>query len=177
MRKISKAVFFYLSLILISLVIQSCCNSEYIINGDGELRAYQLDYTQIDTIDSEFLLISYFASEVIGMNNDFSIIPTSYATSCDYAFSNSLDKSTAELTLDKDIVFDNETITAGTNIISSTGITFDNGASYGAEMEIKFTQEFLDKVVFQKESYIFKVNISTDDGVELEHELSLEMNL
>lgn len=177
MRLFQRAILFYSMLLIVSLIIQSCCNSDYKITGDGQLRAYQLDYVEIDTVQSEFMLISYFDAEVVGMMDEFSIIPTAYALSCDYYYINSLDKSTAQLTLDKDVILNGDTLIAGTNFIDMDGIEFEKGPSYDAHMDIKLTQVFLDQVVFKKEAYTFKVNISTDDGFDLENSVVLEMDL
>lgn len=177
MKNLEKAIVFYFGLILLSLIIQSCCNTDYKITGDGQLKAYQLDYVEIDTVQSEFMLISYFDAEVVGMIDDFSIIPSAYAVSCDYYYINSLDKSTTRLTLDKDIMLNGDTLMAGTNLIEIAGIEFETGPSYDAHMDIKLTQSFLDQVIFEKEAYTFKVNISTDDGLELENSVVLEMDL
>ena len=177
MKKVSKAVFFYAALLLFSVAIQSCCTQNYKIIGNGDFTARTLDYAIIDTITSEFMLSAIFESEDIGMLDDFSIIQTSFATSCEYSYANFIDLSTLEISCNKDFVIDGVTIISGTNFIvdEDLGVTYSEYS--GTELDIIFTQAFLDRVVFEKENYTFKINTSTDDGLEIENEVSLEMNL
>lgn len=171
-----KSVSSFLILFSLALVFESCCTDTFRITGNGSLFAYDSVYTNLDTIKGEFILTSQFETSVVANFNDFSLIPSAHATTCERNFENTLIESTLKLSTDKAFVFDNESIEADTDFSFLKEVTFNNGYDLGY-IELTITQDFIDKVDFQHDEMTFKVEIQTDDGLDLANEITLSIDL
>jgi len=178
MKNLQKAFLFYFSLIIFSVIIQGCCTNTYTIIGDGILRAYSIDerYTPVDTIAGEFILRNEYETSVTGLEN-FSLISSAMATSCAEEFTNTLDTFSVKITCDQDFMFDGNTITANTNFSDLEDLEIDFQQFYTNSLELRFQASFMNKATFENQEYTFTVTSKTDDGLDLENQVTILMNL
>ncbi len=171
-----KLVLSFILLLVLALTFESCCTDTFRITGEGEMYAYDMAYESLDSIEGEFILSVQYQTTVVGYFNDFSLIPSAYATTCEKNFENMLVESSLKLSTDKAFVFDNSTIEADTDFSFLDEIDVDIITDFGG-VELTFTQDFIDKVNFQDTEMTFKIEIQTDDGLDLENEKTLLIDL
>lgn len=175
MKKIARASFFYLSLLSISILIQSCCTETFTIVGSGQIQAYTLDYAKIDTVSGEFMLVNNTEVKIGGLQN-MGIISSSMATSCVESFVNTIPTEAVNITCNQDFTFDGNVVSAGTDFSTFAELQIES-TSYSGDVSIKFLTTFLDKAIFDKADHIFKVNMKTDNDLALENEISVFIDL
>ena len=105
MKTIKKALQFYFTLLIISIILQSCCDTRIKIVGNGTFEAHHIANIQNDTITKEFYLFAKFEQEAFSSLNQTGIIPNSYATSCPQIYDNTLDESSLKLRCDKNFEY------------------------------------------------------------------------
>ena len=179
MKKITKAFLFYFSLLGFAIFVQSCCNQEFRIIGSGNISAnaiIQDQFQQITIVEGEFYLSINYDYEVAFNDYSVGILSTAMATSCIEKVVNPLVESSLKISCDKDFVYDGVAITANSDFSQTPELRNEIYSEY-TYANIYFDQPFLDKAVFDNEEYTFKIEINTDDGVELMNEITLTMNL
>lgn len=175
MKKITRAISFYISLIVISVFIQSCCSSEYEITGSGTLRAYDKEFVELDTISGVFHLENQPEVKVALLDN-FSLISSTMATSCAEEYLNSIALEDVKITSNAEFTFDNTVIPAGQNFsnLKDLRIIADN---YGGMVSVFFEADFINKAEFEKQDYTFQLEMKTSNDLKLKNEITLFMNL
>lgn len=178
MKNLQKAFLFYFSLIIFSVIIQSCCTNTYTIIGNGTLRAFSIDaiYTPVDTITGEFILRNEYETRVTGLE-DFSLISSSMATTCAEEFTNALETQSVKITCDQDFNFDGNTISANSDFSSLEELKIDFQQFRSNALELHFQEFFINKAIFENQEYTFTVTSKTDDGLELENQVTIMMML
>lgn len=175
MKKITRAFLFYFSLLTISIFIQSCCTQNFTITGSGQLKAYTIDYIEIDTVSGEFALINTAELKVSSLQN-MSIISSSMATSCAENFINTIPVNQVSITCDQDFTFDGNIVSAGTDLSSIEELVIESTV-YSGDVSVRFLNAFLDKSTFDQTDHTFKIKMKTDNDLELENEISVFMAL
>lgn len=171
-------------LILLSGLIQSCCEEEITITSFGSMEAWRLyedengymDRESISTVTGEFILGTYFVEEISSLNN-VSLMSSSYALSCKETRINSVDKSSLDLSMNKGFVLNGDSVLANTNLLEIENLGVELQDMAGGNIEFRFTESFFSNTTLENGSYIFKFNGSTDDNVQLTSEMSLEILL
>lgn len=178
MKNLQKAFLFYFSLLTFSVIIQGCCTNTYTIIGSGTLSAYSIDepYTPIDTISGAFILRNEYETRFSGLE-DFSIISSSMATSCAEEFTNQLETQSVKISCDQDFIFDGNTISANSDFSSLEELKIDIQQFETNLLELHFQQSFMDKVTFENQEYTFTISSKTDNGLDLENQVTILMTL
>ncbi len=178
MKNLQKAFLFYFSLITISVIIQGCCTNTYTIIGNGTLRAYSIDerYTPVDTISGEFILRNEFEMRYSELEN-FSIISSTMATTCAEEFTNQLETQSIKIICDQDFIFDGTTIIANSDFSNLEELKIDLSQFGSSFLELHFQASFMNKATFENQEYTFTVTSKTDDGLDLENQVTILMNL
>lgn len=155
--------------------VQSCCSSEMIITGGGELHPHTTLGYKVDTVTEPFSLSAYFEVERTTASNLTSGFGNSvYAFSCGINYLNALESS-FQLTLDKSFIYNGGTISAGENIIELDKVIEHFEAE--ARETIHFSEDFLRISQFEAGSYTFTLNGRTTDGIELISSVELYIKL
>jgi hypothetical protein len=170
-----KALFGLYAFVLLSSILQSCCKEEERYTGAGHLSAYQgEEYNQdLDTvIGSFFLRVQFeFIIEQVSVN-DISFMNSAYATSCANEQTNSLDEETFTLTVDKSFEYNGDQVESGTNLLELNTVDADLKFN-GYNLDIHFTQEFINKSSLGDSSYNFVFTGKTSDNLTMEFEKNL----
>jgi|SRR5690554_3901328 len=171
-------------LIVFSCLIQSCCEEFLTITETGGIYAWDLyegsdgyiERQSTTTITGEFILGVYFQYSFSSLNN-VSLVSSSYATSCKETLTNAIDKSTLGLSLNKSFVLNGDSIPAHANLlgIENSGVVLNTVLDRG--VEFKFTESFFSNATLENGDCIIKFNGRTDDNVQLESELEVEVVL
>lgn len=179
MKRFNQLVLFYAVLFSSAIFIQSCCLGEHNITGDGSISIVEGFGTPVDTLSGPFRIVVEPTLTLSDNYQDFGLLTSSYAVTCDNPVENRIDVGSVELTLDKTITLNNEQIGVGTNLIGEQGVTFVDGDYSGSflELTVEFDQSFMDNVVFDSNRYDFIVKMSTDDGLDIEHTVSAYVKL
>lgn len=137
-KSIFRTIGLYVFMILISVVQTACCDDEELmIVGNGSLLVYHNDVQgsnpkdSTSLVDREFRLTAAFLVENLAFVNSSGFIQGGYAASCDRIKLNKLDEESIVITLDKDFLYRDETISAGTNLVDLEMINPRFGFSYG----------------------------------------------
>lgn len=178
MKNLQKAFLFYFSLLIFSVIIQGCCTNTYTIIGNGTLRAYSIDeiYTPIDTITGEFILRNEYETRFSGLE-DFSLISSAMATTCAEEFTNTLDTFSIKISCDQDFIFAGNTIAANSDFSNLEELKINFQQFYTNSLELHFQESFINKATFENQQYTFTVSSKTDDGLDLENQVTILMNL
>jgi len=184
-NKVYTASKLYICYIIISIISYSCCDDTYRIVGKGTFLAFDFDdrhpmneTNSIDTITGTFLLLAQY--EVILTSADTfktDFTTSAYATSCDEDYSNFLLKETLNLHTNKDFTFDGSIIPANSNLLDIPEIYDAMQFGRYSDVQIEFNADFLDKANFEKDEYIFNIYLETNDGLQLENQVVLMMDL
>ncbi|MDH7445293.1 hypothetical protein [Aquimarina sp. 2201CG14-23] len=173
----------YVGFILLSVIAYSCCPEQiFQIRSFKSLTLFQLNnpapQDSATIITDEFVLDAIFSSnDAISANINFNLITSTYATSCDNdTFINRLNEESLIVSLDKDFIYDGNTISANSNLAEITEIA-DNINFFYDIISINFLNEFLDKSQFENEEYTFTLYIETTDGLQFEKEVLATLNL
>lgn len=139
MQKLKSTIYLLSFLWVSSIILYSCCEDTYdIIDGDGQFYVQGgscLGSADLCTVSSEFRLIYEARFEEVGFV-DFVPIQSALATSCAETFLNKVDLSTVLLTFDKDFIFDDAAVPAGTNIAELPEVIVD-GFQQGVDFNFK----------------------------------------
>jgi hypothetical protein len=179
MKLILRAFIIYISTFPIIVIIQSCCEDDHRIVGQGTIGAYAPyynDLNKIDIINGTFLIFAQLELKTTMLMDNINIIQRSYAMTCEDNFNNEINPSTLKLTCNKDFTFNNTTISAGDDFVNTDGLEIDISNEWGS-IEIRFTQDFIDLANFSKDMYQFTIGIETNDGLRFKNNVDLYMNL
>jgi len=186
MKRAKKIFTIFILLSAYSFILESCCSETYSIIGSGTIEVFDEDpintfpLTPIETISGSFYLAINFETEIASNLQEFSLMNSAYAVSCDYEIDNPVDRQNMKLTCDKSFELDGNTIEANTDFAQLPELNFSflgyQGSPVG-HIIIEFPSAFIDQAVFQKEEYTFKMEGTTTDDLELESEVSVMMDL
>ncbi|WP_299312292.1 hypothetical protein [uncultured Aquimarina sp.] len=173
----------YMSFILLSVISYSCCPEQiFQIRSFESLTLFELNsqspQVSATIITDEFVLDAIFSpSNSTAANINFNLITSSYATSCDNdTFLNRLNEETLIVSLDKDFIYNGNTITANSNLAEITEIAHNINFLYDI-VSVNFLNEFLDKSQFENQEYTFTLSIETTDGLQFEKQISTTIEL
>ena len=156
-------------------LVQSCCSSEVIITGGGELFPHTTLGYEVDTVTGPFSLSGYFEVDRTTASNLTSGFSNSaYAFSCGISYLNALENS-FQLTLDKPFIYNGDTIIAGENILELDKVIELFEAE--ARETIHFSEDFLSLTEFEPGDYTFNLNGHTTDGIDLNSSVELYIKL
>ena len=179
-KKLINTIKLYLTFLLVSIVLYSCCSDTYQIRSFQSLSIYNLNNNQKNqenTVVGEFVIEAQFTDTTpIASNFKETFIQSAYATSCDEEYLNQLVNESLIIKLDKDFVYNGNTVNALSNLYEipqlKNNIVFGYNAIY-----INFLNEFIDNAIFENQEYTFTVYIETNDGLQLEKQISVAINL
>lgn len=183
-KKLSVFVKMYVSFTLLSAVSYSCCPEQiFQIRSFDRLSVYELT-TETSSgpatvVTDEFFILAIFSpNTTTSFNVNFDFTAKAYAAiDCfNDTFLNRLNEESLIVSLDKDFVFDGETITADSNLTEIKEIKNNLAFSYD-NVDVYFLNEFLEKAQFENQEYTFTVYIETTDGLQLEKQVSVTINL
>jgi hypothetical protein len=178
-NKLLKAFIFYLSFMIVGVMINGCCEQNYEIVGSGEFAAY-VGYNNpsnyIDTIGGEFNLIADFEMRVTGLLNNNVLINNTLATSCKDNFLNMLLSEKTQLSINKPFDFEGQIIDSGTNILNLKHIMVHTDTMWGY-VEVNFTADFMQNAKFDKGDHEFKIKAETSDGLFLENKTTIYVDI
>ena len=181
MKKIRTIFIFYFAIIFSSIIIQSCCNGSYHIVDAGEIRAYSIDSLSIreaDTISGLFFLEEQFEVELASIDYPSLINSTMASIDCGYEFDNSIDLDKVNISCDKDFNFEQQNVIAGTDFSDIDGIRI-SASNYEewSTLEIHFLEDFINNVEFENQHHTFTIKSQTTDGLDLEVQITLFIDL
>ena len=173
MKKIHKAIAFYFSVLFITVVLQSCCNDSFRIIGAGTITAYDLEtLSSTNEITGTFSISQIHEVELVHVEN-FSLVNSAMALSCDYAFDNPLIADEIKISFDKDFTYKGTVIEANSDFSQLEDIQL---LGWEGTIEIIFPAEFIDNIEFDNDTYTFKITSKTVDEQEFESSIGLIMN-
>ena len=180
--KIKVLLLFYL-LITTSALIQSCCQEDFKITSQANVNAWELYQSengigrrQISKVKGDFILSIYFQEQLVSLGN-FSLMSNCSALTCKETYQNSIDEKSLNLSLNRDIVLNGDSIPSNTNLlkIDNSGLNLHDLAA--GWIEFRFTDEFFQKVKMENGYYTFIFNGKTTDEVVLNAEIIMEVAL
>ncbi len=179
MKVIKKGLVFYISIIILSIIFHGCRDCNIMIVGKGDATVFLNDVSggnDIDTIRNEFGLYIQLEMKYSIKLDDLSLITKSYASQpCD-TYGNSIIRDSIKIYCDKDFYFEEELITANSDILDYDEL-FIRIMKEDGTIEIVFLQEFIDKSEFQKEDHKFLVDVLTTDDLKFQYEFSTYLDL
>lgn len=179
MKLLKRIIVVYITLLVLSFIVQSCCQENYRIMGNGEIGAYTDYYypgNEIDTISGPFLIVWHLElrNEVLATN--FGLVQSVSATTCAENYLNEIVESSFTISCDKDFKYNELTIPANTNFSELNNLEIYIGKQWGA-VEIRFSEEFIELADFDQSDYQFKVRIKSNDHLEFENIVLVHINL
>ncbi len=172
----------YTTFILLSAVSYSCCPEQiFQIQSFESLELFELNNQSSQdsaTITDEFTLYAKFSeNNATAANINFNFITSAFATSCDNdTFLNQLNEGSLIISLDKDFIYDGNTITANSNLAEITEIANNIDFFYDI-ISVNFLNKFLAKSQFEKQEYTFTLSIETSDNLQFEKQISTTIDL
>ena len=179
MKRIRQIGILSLTLVIMTIIAQSCCKESFKIIGKGDIGAYYGYYNtsnKTDTVDRETTIHWQLELRIASNINNFGLVQSCYATSCAETFENELIESTIEIFSDKDFNYNGNTIKANTNFADIDELEVFIVSTYGG-VELTLTDDFLNKTEFEKNEYEFELRISTTDEKEFINNLTLFMKI
>ncbi len=113
-----------------------------------------------------------FSFEVLTENELVS--PRTYSGNCGTSFENNLLLHTLSLSCDRPFYFDSRIVEADFNFIRLEGISVPLSAD---GVLIFFEDDFVNRADFLDDAYTFKLQIETQDGLQLSSELTIPVDL
>lgn len=171
-------------LFFISVLLFSCDNQRYVITEIGDINIYNdsYEYRNSDTIQSAFTIRIDFETLILGQN--WNIIPTAQAFSKSIIYLNAIDLSTIKVSIDKDLIQNDQVIVAGediprSNYINGTPLEQDKKKKllYQPFINIAFPESLLQTMRFQKGKTKFTVTGINSDNIKFKFEKEVYMNL
>ncbi|WP_378181956.1 hypothetical protein [Aquimarina sp. SS2-1] len=182
-KKIITTVKLYVAFTLVSVIAYSCCPEQtFQLQSFESLEIFQLATQDIQdpvtTVTDEFTLLARFGENTFTTATiDFNFITSAFATSCDNdTFLNRLNEESLVVSLDKEFIYDGNTIPANSNLIDITEIANKTEVFYDL-IQITFLNDFLEKSQFENQEYTFTLYVETTDGFEFEKQVSVTLNL
>lgn len=178
-----KACILYATLILISTLLQSCCEEIYTVTsetyaGFTDLVGERDLNPDADTIRGPF--VYGISSKVIADNfgwDELGMIQTANALSCNEEYINTYVPSTASVVLDKAFFLDGLVVEAGTNLMTLAD-TWDSHIVYPPlhfktrlyefSLQVWVDEEFLKRADFLFDNYTFHARVQLEDGTQIE---------
>lgn len=163
----------------LAIILQSCCEERFIITSNGEMSAWEVTEYQernpIDTIRGEFILEIHFMEQLVFNSKNISLIKTASATSCVQTYLNEILPNSMELTIDKEWIYDGDTLSQNFNLLSldTSAIELD---SYYGYLSVSFKENFFSKASIDAGLCAFQFNAETDDNIELTTDKELYVN-
>ncbi len=182
MKMLLKAGGIYLFLAILAVGIYGCCIRELKISGAQTIRMFHLDndlQNFRDTVKGPFgILVQYDVERIASLPIDAGLMQMAYALSCDYSNQNDFDEATLRISCDRAFLLDGVRIDPHSDFIRHEALLASTYfQQYLADCSIYFRQEFLDRAVFDRDVYTFRVYVETTDGLQLEKSISLFMDL
>ncbi len=180
MKRIKRTLTIYMIFVLLSVITNACCETNYQIIGNGSITAYDFESTETFTEDIIGTIIGGFRIDVnhetmiAETDFDFNFIQSAYATSCGENYENDLEGSTLRISTNADFTFDGIIIEQGSNLIDLEDLDYDFG--FGG-ISVRFNEEFINRMEFIDEVYEFKFEIYTTDGLELVNTINLKFEI
>jgi hypothetical protein len=178
--KTNRIIKLYVLYLIISTITIACCVDNHRIIGKGAIKTVDKETHEIfhgditATITGEFRIDWTLEFMQTGIFNDFNIINSAYATSCDDNYENDVDIASFKLIADKDFTYNTTIIPEGYNLIQLDNIN-SRINFYGTF--ITFSQEFMNNAEFLDDIYEFRLEINTTDGLELENTVHLQFEI
>jgi len=173
----------YTSFILLSVINYSCCPEQiFQIRSFRSLTLFELNTQSSQDsaalITDEFVLQAEFSDiSIASTYTSFNFITSAFATSCDNdTFLNRLNEESLIISLDKDFIYDGNTIAANSNLVEITEIA-DNIDIFYDTVSVKFLNDFLNKSQFENQEYTFTLSIETTDDLQFEKQISTTIEL
>ncbi len=173
----------YVSFILLSVVSYSCCPEQiFQIQSFESLKLLELNShssqdSAIMLTDEFFLYAEFSDTKIASTNIHLDIITSAYATSCDNdTFLNQLNQESLIIRLDKDFIYDGNTITANSNLVEIAEIDTNIDFFYDT-ISVNFLNEFLEKSQFENQEYTFTLSIETTDDLQFEKRITTTIDL
>lgn len=160
-------------------LIQSCCTQNYRIEGEGKLVANYFLATQpleSDTIEGPFFVRGEFHTAFVSAANSIGLISSAYATSCESIYLNTLDKKSFQLTVDRTVIYETDTISPGENLLALTALERTINESSGW-YRAEFNEGFIKKSHFQDGYHTFTMTGQTTDSIALEAQITVYLKL
>lgn len=179
MKLLKKIIVVYIALLVLSFIVQSCCQENYRIVGNGEIGAYTDYYypgNEIDTISSSFMIAWHLEMRSEALATNFGLIQSVTATSCGENYLNEIVESSFTISCDRDFKYNGLTIPANSDFSGLNNLEIYIGKLWGS-VDIRFSEKFIELADFDKSDYKFKVNIKSNDHLEFENTLLVHMNL
>ncbi len=180
MKRLSQLVCFYLCFFSLAILFHSCCTEELYISDHGTLNVIDLDDMVNDQIyNGAFVLEILPQVDIAGINNEFGLLNTANALSCDRPILNTILEESIQITSDKEFMFDGAVISADTDFIRSDGITINipEGQTEYYAFHIEFDDQFADLANFDLDAYTFTISYSSDDDLDFELETLMRIEL
>ncbi|MFB6320442.1 hypothetical protein, partial [Saccharicrinis sp. FJH54] len=157
-----------------SIFVSSCFRHYFRIIGSGELKAYNSENTEIDTVYSIFRLDNVCEILYTENVNLGGMIQNSYATSIAEVPENNLIDSTFQITCSKDFLYNDSLIGANTDFSKIESLEV---YVYNRFIEVWFNDEFMKNSNFKNDWFNFEITIKTCDDLLINNELKLYMNV
>lgn len=175
---LKKALILYSSVFTLSFISYACCEDNFEIIGNGEIKAYDFKTSKYYSNDATGLITGAFKIEV---NHETAIsktktnlISSALATSCAENYKNDLVESSLKITLNKDFMYNGQLIVKGSNIKDLE----DLDVSYGfGGIFLNVDEYTIIKMSFTNEPYEFRFEVETTDGMILVNSINLNFNI
>lgn len=157
-------------LLILTGLLHSCCEEDYLITTAGEMNAWETtednSRNYIDTIRREFTLEVHFIEELVLNDQNFNLFPAAMALTCSENVLNPLDEESMKLSLNKMLIYNGDTLDENYNLLEIDTAEIKLSYMYGW-IDMKFTHSFFDKIEIDNGDCTFKFNAMTSDEVEL----------
>lgn len=182
-NKLVKISLGFIATMFLGVFIQSCCTDEFhicstldfLIHTDENGDLVQFNKNTDDGIDTSYNHFNFALSATsdkveksCGIVVPF--ISSAHATSCDYQVVDSIPRSNVNLSLDRDITFDNTVVPAGSNLLShpatQNAISYTADYFYSYNAIIKMDSANLAKLQFDTGYYQVSVSTTTTNGTK-----------
>ncbi len=180
MKKIKSLYILFCSSFVLSLLVVACCRGTITITGVGTLTITNLVTDEIieDSLSTEFMLSNKFDHELVEQAppQQF-LLTTAYATTCEYPIENPLDNNSFQVSLNRQLIVDQDLIGAGENILDHekiNGFYFDD--IYNT-FEVRFASDLLNQMTFENGMTTFTFEATGEDGTVYSNTLELYVDL
>lgn len=176
MKKFQKTIGLYISILFLSVVLHSCCDSSGVrIVGGGTIAAYELvNFSEITEVTGAFRISENFETKVAFIEQ-LNLMNSAMAYSCeDFFFENFLIADELTISCDKDFIYEGTTIQANSDFSNLKGV---DAQIFDGYIEVYFHDNVIENFEFEELDYTFKITNKTTDEIEIESEITLAMKL
>lgn len=179
MKDVLKKIFIlYSSLLTLSIISYACCEENFEIVGNGEIKAYDFKSSKYYSNETTGLITGAFNIEVSHETTVSKIrtilISSAFATSCAENYKNDLIGSTIMITTDKDFTYNGQLIASGSNLMDLENMN----VSYAfGTIILNVDENTISKLSFSNEVYEFRFEVETTDGLKLVNTINLNFNI